>query len=204
MKPPLKPFTVEVKRSRSSSAFAKPVVSTPPVLTEASAAPAPLSLSQARQAAEQMFGSLTAGSSLDPETRMTAESVFKEGARRVLVAEKPAAGAAAHELAVLAPTAKDVAQVKPRTPHAGEVRTAPARVNKAVKTKAPDMVQAATRRAPPSLHQDVRTDVSEVSLGPVELEQRGHLLAAEDGREERENWGWGPGERWKRRLRHLR
>jgi hypothetical protein len=206
MKTPIKPFLVEVKRSRSSMSAAKPVGVEPPVFVEARSAPAQVSLSRARQLAEQMFMSLTVGSNVGPEAKVTAGSVFRPSAQQEEFIQVPDQGAAANQQALASPT-KETDRAKPRKPRTAKVRTATEPVNKVVKQKAPRGLakRAVASNAVAPAHQDPRIDVTKTPPPLAQLDQVAPLsLAAEAELEKWQSWGWGPGERWKRRLRHLR
>jgi hypothetical protein len=205
MKPPLKPFTVEVKRSRSSPSVAKPISSEPPVFIEARPASAPVAPSQARQLAEQLFTSLTASSSAAPETRVTAERVFRAAAPRAIMVEEPTTQTTTNDPAAAASSAEETVPAKPRKPRVGKVRTSLAPTNKVVKPKMPDAVKAAALSVPAHPRQNLRSIIPEASSPALKIDQAGHVSPAPEAvSQERRNGGWGPGERWKRRLRHLR
>jgi hypothetical protein len=208
MKPPPKPFTVEVKRSRSSLSIAKPVVSEPPAFIEASVAPAPLSLSQARQLAEKMFTSLTVGSSVELETKVTAQSVFRAQTPQAVTAEEPAAEPTTHGLVPPPPPIKEIIQAKPRNPRASTSPRAAKPTDKVAKPKSRDLsaVEAAATPHLARKHQDPDARAADASSPPVSIDPAAlNFSAAEVGQQAtRQNWGWQPGQRWKKRLRHLR
>ena len=208
MKLPLKPFTVEVKRSRSSSSIAKPVVSEPPAFIEASVPPAPLSVSQARQLAEQMFSSLTVGSSVELKTKVTAQSVFRAVAPQAVAVEEPAAAPTMHDLTPPTPPIKEIVQAKLRKPRASTSPRAATPADKLAKPKLRDLsaAEAAAIIHLTGKHQNPRARVADASSPPVSVDPAAlNLSAAEAGQQTtRQNWGWHPGQRWKKRLRHLR
>jgi hypothetical protein len=77
--------------------------------------------------------------------------------------------------------------------------------NKVVKPKKPVIKKAVPLSAPARPQQDRHTIIPEASSPAIKIDQAGPALsAAEAESQERQNWWWGPGERWKRRLRHLR
>ncbi|GLS21511.1 hypothetical protein GCM10007874_45280 [Labrys miyagiensis] len=279
MKPPFKPFTVEVKRSRSTTSVAKPISSEPPVLIEAQPASAPVPPSQARQLAEQMFATLTTSSSAAPETKVTAQSVFRtvpspvvpvakpdvepvaEGVFRASapppapvhapdpnpsatkllslkgvvpaklrephgekvptsrVAESVFRTAAPPAVTMEAsdaepapnpsptqlPSVEEAVPAKPPNPRTRKVRTEPALVNEVVKSNVPTAGKLAAPSAPARPQRNPLLQVPEVKFAGVKLTQAGPASpAAEAQLQGRQNWGWSPGERWKRRLRYLR
>jgi hypothetical protein len=208
MKPPPKPFTVEVKRSRSSLSIAKPIVSEPPAFIEASVAPAPLSLSQARQLAEKMFTSLTVGSSIEPGPKVTAESVFRAPTPQAVTVEEPAAQPTTHGLVPPTPPIKELVRAKLRKPRASTSPRAAKPTDKIAKPKSRDLsaVEAAAITDLARKHQDPRARAADASSPPASIDPAAlNLSAAEVGQQAtRQNWGWQPGQRWKKRLRHLR
>ncbi|GLS21693.1 hypothetical protein GCM10007874_47100 [Labrys miyagiensis] len=205
MKPPLKPFTVEVKRSRSTTSFTKPISSAPPAFLETMPAPAPVAPSQARQLAEQLFTSLSVNSSAAPETKVTAESVFRTVAPRAATVEEPTAETTAKAPTTQVPTVEVTVPAKPREPRAGKMRTSLAPANKAMKPNKPNPVKAAALSAPARVQQDPRTKPAEMASPPVKIDEGAGLPSAPGAeRQGRQTWGWGPGERWMKRLRYLR
>lgn len=205
MKPPLKPFTVEVKRSRSTTSVAKPISSEPPAFLETMPAPAPVAPSPARRLAEQLFTSLTVDPSVKPEIKVTAESVFRAVAPRAATVEEPAAEPTAKAPATQVPPVEEADAARLGKPRAGKVRTSLAPANKIAKPKTPDTVKVAVLSVPVHHQQNPRNRVPEASSPAERIDQAGHLPPAPHSEfQERQNWGWGPGERWKRRLRHLR
>jgi hypothetical protein len=205
MKPPRKSFTVEVKRSRSTPFVAKPISSEPPLFLETMPAPAPVAPSQARQLAEQLFTSLTVSSSAVPETKVTVESALRVVAPRAATVEEPTAETTAKAPATEVPSAEETVAAKPRKPRSGKVRTSLAPANKVVKPKKPDTVKAAALSVPGYRPQNLHSIIPEASSPAAKIDQAGHISPAPEAEsQERQNRGWGPGERWKRRLRHLR
>jgi hypothetical protein len=207
MKTPPKPFTVEVKHSRSSSSTAQPVRLQPPLLIEASVAAAPASPSQARQRAEQAFKALAAGSSDKREKIATAESVFRATTGRVLTITSSGEELAADGPQAQTSPAKEMVPPKPRKPRASKKRVATAPAKKGRNLKAPDAVavEALAMIASAQRQQDPPVRVPEtLPLVPVAQVAPQSLAAEPEHQNTRQNWGWGPGERWKKRLRHLR
>jgi hypothetical protein len=207
MKTPLKPFTVEVKRSRSSSSTSKPDVSEPPVFVGAKPEPAPVSPSHARQLAEQMFRSLTVSSSNGPDTKVSAESVFQTRPKSVAVPEIAQPDLAAdHSQAQIVP-AQETVPLKPREPRARKMPVATAPAKKARKPKAPDAVtvEPLAMIASSQGQQDLPVRIPETPPpAPVDQATPQSLAAEPEYQRARQNKEWGPGERWKKRLRHLR
>jgi hypothetical protein len=207
MKTPLKPFTVEVKRSRSSSSTAKPDVSEPPVFVGAKPEPAPASPSHARQLAEQMFRSLTVSSSNGLDTKMSAESVFQPRPKSVAVPEIVKSDLAADHLQAQVVPAHETEPPKPREPRARKMRVATAPAKKARKPKAPDAVAVEPLAiiASSQRQQDLPVGIPETPApAPVAQVTPQSLAGEPEHQRSRQNKEWGPGERWKKRLRHLR
>lgn len=212
MKTPLKPFTVEVKRSRSNSSTAKPDVSEPPVFVGAKPEPAPASPSHARQLAEQMFRSLTASSGNVLDTKMSAESVFQARPKTVVVPEIAQPEIAQPDLAADPSQAQivpveEIVPPKPREPRARKMRVEAAPAKKARKPKAPDAVavEALAMISSSQRQQDLPVRVPETPSPAPIAQVTPQLLAGEpEHQRTRQNKEWGPGERWKKRLRHLR
>jgi hypothetical protein len=205
MKPPLKPFTVEVKRSRSGSSVTRSVGSEPPVFIDAKPIPASPSPSQARQLAEQMFGTLTAGSSVAPETRMTAESVFRAVAPNAEPEEELITEPVPFDPPPQDPAVAEVAPAEPRKAHEEKIPPSAVPAKRPVKPKPPLIAKVVKRNVPAPLHQEPRAKPLEVPSPVAKIDEGAHIrpIPAIE-RKERDNWGWGPGERWKKRLRHLR
>lgn len=205
MKPPLKPFTVEVKRSRSGSSVTRSVGSEPPVFIDAKPAPTSPSPSQARQLAEQMFGSLNTGSSVAPDTRMTAESVFRAIAPHPEPVEGLITEPVPFDPPPQDPAVAEIAPVEPRKAHEEKIPPSAVPAKRPVKLKAPVAAKVVKRNVTARLHQEPRTKPREMSSSPVKIDEGAHIPPVPDIEpKERDNWGWGPGERWKKRLRHLR
>jgi hypothetical protein len=156
MKTPIKPFLVEVKRSRSISSPKDAVRLERPVVVEASAPAATTTHSQTRQLAERAFKALAAGSGDERGHIATAQSVF-----------------------------------------------APRPKSDAVPQIAQTDLLTAGRQEPPPLVETVHVQGVEASEPGTEAP-----LKADMGQSDQRRFGhnpvWGPGERWKRRLRHLR
>jgi hypothetical protein len=206
MKTPPKPFIVEVKRSRSSSSVVQPSAVQPPVVVQAAMAAAPASPSGARQQAERMFMALTTGSSAGPEASLTVASVFGARAKPGVTAERsqevPAmdsVGAASSAGKTVPPkpgrarapktTSSKASAEVPRTP---VLPNAPALEATAVAAK------AVRRHKRPKVAKALPPAAPAVQL-PVEPR-----TAEPEQSNSGKGWGWGPGERWKKRLRHLR
>ena len=205
MKPPLKPFTVEVKRSRSSPSVAKPISSEPPVLLQTMPAPAPVAPSQARKLAEQLFTSLTVDPDVKPEIKVTAKSVFRAVAPRAATVEALATEQAPIGPAAQAPSDAEIAPAEPRKARGREGRTSALPANRIVQPKAPAIAKVAKPSAPARHEQDPRTKPVGMSSPPMKIDEVARPPSAPEAeRQVRQNWGWGPGERWKKRLRHLR
>jgi hypothetical protein len=197
MKPPLKAFTVEVKRSRSHTPPAKSVVNAPPVFIEAR--PAPVSVSQARQVAEKMFTSLTISLDVEPRARMSAESVFRQ------VAPPAAAAAEPNVLAAQASSVNETVLAKPRKPRAAKTPATSAPASKVVKPVAAYSAKAPAPDALRDPQRDRHGKPPELSSSSEKVDRSFPLSSATEATQwDRQNWGWRPGERWKKRLRHLR
>ena len=207
MKTPLKPFTVEVKRSRSNSSTAKPDVSEPPVFVGAKPEPAPASPSHARQLAEQMFRSLTASSSNGLDTKMSAESVFQPRPKSIVVPQIAQPDLAADNSQAQIVPAQEAVPPKLREPRARKMRVETAPAKKARKPKAPDAVavEALAMIASSQRQQDLPPRVPQTPPpAPVAQVPPQSLAGEPEQQRTRQIKEWGPGERWKKRLRHLR
>lgn len=85
------------------------------------------------------------------------------------------------------------------------MRTSRAPAKKMAKSKPPAVVKVAAISAPAHPQNNPPVKISETKSSEVKLAQAGSASpAAEAQLQGRQNWGWSPGERWKRRLRHLR
>lgn len=208
MKSPSKSFTVEVRRSRASSPVARPNESKAPLFIEPKPALSQVSPSQARQLAERMFTSLTARSGAEPETKLTAESVFGAGTPRAAMEERPVTAMVAMPAAPPLSSVEDVedmVQAKPRRPRVGKVRPSIVPSTKVVKSKASAAITTTLHIAPTHPESKPRNKVSKASMAPVKFDQvNAASPVAEAKLRGRQNSEWAPGERWKRRLRHLR
>ena len=207
MKTPLKPFTVEVKRSRSSSSTAKPDVSEPPLFVGAKPEPAPASPSHARQLAEQMFRSLTVGSSNGLDTKMSAESVFQPRPKSVVAPQIAQPDLAADNSQAQIVPAQEAVPPKPREPRARKMRVATAPAKKTRKPKATDAVavEPLVMIASSQRQQDLPVGILETPPpAPIAQVTPQSLAGEPEHQRSRQNKEWGPGERWKKRLRHLR
>lgn len=209
MKVPLKPFTVEVKRSRSNSSAPKPAANEPPVLIEAKPAPVQISVSQARQLAEQIFASLTSPPSAERAILETAENLFRVPEPVEVVAEVLDRGPRVTNQQV--PVARETRVVKPRKPRASKVPTLPAAPEKPPKARTS---AKAAIRPPASDKSMVRPRILDRPVVPLKVEPlrpqpASHSLELPLPKHSvpslaSQDQGWGPGERWKRRLRYLR
>jgi hypothetical protein len=205
MKRPPKPFTAEVKRSRFSTPVAKPISGEPPFFIEVEPAPAPAVPSQARRLAEQLFTSRTASKSAEPETMLTAERLFRAVAPRAATVEEQAVETRAKVPVIQVPSAEETLPAEPRKPRAGKVRTSLAAAHGVAKPKKPETVKAAALCIPAHPGQNLHIVIPEASSPAVRIDQAGLPSSAVQSKsQEPQNWGWGLGERWKRRLRQLR
>jgi hypothetical protein len=212
MKTPIKPFLVEVKRSRSISSPKDAVRLERPVVVEASAPAATTTHSQTRQLAERAFKALAVGSGDEREKIATAQSVFAprpkldalpQIARTELVTADPI------EQTMIT---KEVVASKPRKPRPPKAAVKAAAGAFGFQANGPVSVPAgaASNIAPSAGHQEPPPLVGTVHGQGVEAsEPRTQApLKADIGQSDQRRFGhnpvWGPGERWKRRLRHLR
>ena len=203
MKPPLKPFTVEVKRSRSHTLPAKPVVNEPSVFIEAG--PARASVSQARQMAEKMFTSLTISSDVEPKARVSAESVFRPVGALAAPVERLAEELLPGHTGSRAPTVEETIPAKPRRQRAVETRTASAPVGTGMKPNVAIGGTVPMPVAPKRPQSGLGSKLAKASSPSEKIDQAVRpSAAAEATRQDRQNWEWARGERWKKRLRHLR
>jgi len=212
MKTPPKPFIVEVKRSRAHSSPADPARLERPLVVEMRAPTTALTPhSEARQSAERAFKALAVGLIDDPAEIMAAESVF-----RPTMLPRPAATETQTEPAI--PDAKDqgsvaadIAPAKPRKPRARKAPVEEAALAFAFEANASNKVTA-----PPESNDD-RSGGSEARAllagagwqgadmnEPADGAWIEKTTPQTDPRRVNDRSAWGPGERWKRRLRHLR
>lgn len=207
MKTPPKPFIVEVKRSRSSSSAAQPTAVQAPVAVQAVVAAVPASPSGARQQAERMFMALTAGSNVEPEASLTVANVFGAKAKPGVTAERsqeaPAVDsvgpASSAEKTVLPEPGRARAPKTTSSKVLADVPRAPVPPDAPV-LEATALVTLAVRRRQkrPAVAKALPPAAPAV---PLPVEPRAVEPDQSNGGK---SWGWGPGERWKKRLRHLR
>jgi hypothetical protein len=107
MKTPNKPFTVEVRRSRSNTLVSKPLGSEPAIFIEGNPEAAALSVSEALQLAERTFPTLTVSASVEREARVSAQSVFGPLAPNAATVEQAASEAPPSELGTQASPVKE-------------------------------------------------------------------------------------------------
>ncbi|WP_413992028.1 hypothetical protein ACMDCR_08060 [Labrys okinawensis] len=150
--------------------------------------------------AEQAFKSLTTASPDRREEVFRAETVFRAPAQAVTAEISDAEVLTADPQVQPAP-AQEPAPSKLPKPRAKKMQVAPAPAKKG----RPSKVLAATTTT--RTQQDAPAPVPKV-LPPSTSAVQGASGTLPVGEEERQNtrqsWGWAPGERWKKRLRHLR
>ncbi|GLS17075.1 hypothetical protein GCM10007874_00900 [Labrys miyagiensis] len=205
MKTPIKPFVVEVKRSRSGISAREPVQIRQPILAETIAPPVPASHTEARQLAEQAFRSLTTASTNQREEVFSAENVFRAPARPVTT-ETSGVAVVADEPPVQMAPAQETAPSKLPEPRAKKVRVATAPAKKGRPPKAASAAKAPAGITATRTQQDPPAPVPKAfppSAPAVQVVPETQP-AGEEHPNTRQSWGWGPGERWKKRLRHLR
>ena len=121
MKTPIKPFLVEVKRSRLTSSPKDAVRIERPVVVEASAPAATTSQSDTRQLAERAFKALAAGSRHEREKIATAQSVFAPRPKSEAVPQIAQTDLATPDPIEQSAIAKEVVSSKLRKPRPGKV-----------------------------------------------------------------------------------
>lgn len=212
MKPPIKPFLVEVKRSRSSSSTAEAVRVQRPLVVEASE-PAPAApYSEARKLAERAFKAFATAPVDEHKDVLTAESVFlpnkMPGAAPRILQTEPTPLVADDEHA----KASVAVPPKPRKPRARRVSVQGAAVALGFEADVSDTSTAdvAPVTGPSGAHGEQQLPVAAervqnaaVHEPVVEGRAKKDPLQS-DPRSEAGHSTWSPGERWKRRLRHLR
>ena len=212
MKTPIKPFLVEVKRSRSISSPKDAVRIERPVVLEASAPAATTFHSDTRQLAERAFKALAAGSRNEREKIATAQSVFAPRAKSDAVPQIAQTDLVTPDPIEQSAVTKEVVSSKPRKPRARKASVKAAAGAFGFQANVPDSLPAgaaynidpsAGREEPFSVVATVHVHSVEESEPGVEAQLKADTLQC-DQRSFRKNPFWGPGERWKRRLRHLR
>jgi hypothetical protein len=156
--------------------------------------------------AEQMFRSLTASSSNGLDTKMSAESVFQPRPKSAVPQIAQPDLAADNSQAQIVP-AQEAVPPKPREPRARKMRVETAPAKKARKPKAPDAVavEALAMIASSQRQQDLPPRVPQTPPpAPVAQVPPQSLAGEPEQQRTRQIKEWGPGERWKKRLRHLR
>jgi hypothetical protein len=210
MKTPIKPFLVEVKRSRSISSPKDAVRLERPVVFEASA-PAATTHSQTRQLAERAFKALAAGSSDERGHIATAQSVFAPRPKSDAVPQIAQTDLLPPDPIEQTVITKEVVSAKPRKPRPPKASLkAAAGVGSEASVPASVSEGAASNIAPSAGRQELPPLVETVHGQGVEASEPGSQAPpkADIGQSDQRRFGhnpvWGPGERWKRRLRHLR
>jgi hypothetical protein len=211
MKTPPKPFIVEVKRSRARSSPADPPRPERPLVVEVRAPAALAPHSEARQSAERAFKALAAGLIDDPAEIMTAASVFRPPMLPGPVATKTQTEPAVPDTKDQGSVATVSAPTKPRKPRARKAPVEDATLAFAFEANASHEVTAT-----PASNDD-RSGGSEghfllvgADLHGADMDKPADEASIEkttlqtDQRRVNDRSAWGPGERWKRRLRHLR
>ena len=212
MKTPIKPFLVEVKRSRLTSSPKDAVRVERPVVLEASAPAATTFHSDTRQLAERAFKALAAGSRNEREKIATAQSVFAPRPKSDAVPQIAQTDLVTPDPIEQTLIAKEAVSSKPRKPRPGKVSLKAAAGAFEFKANVQGNVPqgAASNTDPSAGRQDppppvAREHVQGVEASEPEIEAP---LKADILQSDQRRFGhspvWGPGERWKRRLRHLR
>jgi hypothetical protein len=212
MKTPIKPFLVEVKRSRSISSPKDAVRLERPVVVEASAPAASTTHSQTRQLAERAFKALAAGSSDERGHIATAQSVFAPRPKSDAVPQIAQTDLVTPDPMEQTVITKEVVSSKPRKPRPPKASVKAAAGAFGFEANVPGSVPAgaASNIAPSAGRQEPPPLVETVHVQGVEASEPGTEapLKADIGQSDQRRFGhnplWGPGERWKRRLRHLR
>lgn len=212
MKTPIKPFLVEVKRSRLTSSPKDAVRIERPVVVEASAPAATTFHSDTRQLAERAFKALAAGSINEREKIATAQSVFAPRPKLDAVPQIAQTDLVSPDPLEQTVIPKEVVSSKPRKSRPGKVSLKAAAGALGFKANISDQVPegAASNIDPSAGRQDRPPPLATKHVQGVEASEPGDEALPKanslqsDQRRFDHNPVWGPGERWKRRLRHLR
>ena len=212
MKTPPKPFIVEVKRSRSISSLKDAVRIERPIVVEASAPVVTTTHSQTRQLAERAFKTLAAGSNDEREKIATADSTFQPRPKSDTVPQIAQTDLVTPDPIEQSAVTREVVCSKPRKPRPRKASVKAAAGALGLEANIPDRsaAGAASNIDPSAGREDQLSVVATVHVHSVEESEPGVEAQLEtdslqsDQRSFRKNPFWGPGERWKRRLRHLR
>jgi hypothetical protein len=182
------------------------------VAVEASVPAATTSHSQTRQLAERAFKALAAGSRNEHEKIATAQSVFAPRPKSEAVPQIAQTDLVTPDPIEQTAITKEVVSSKPRKPRPGKASAKAAAGALGFKANVPGRVPegAASNTDPSAGRHEPPPPVLTEHVQGVEASEPGieAPLKAVSLQSDQKSFGhnpvWGPGERWKRRLRHLR